>query len=211
MKWSELKDLELRNLSLKESAIWPVPVKIIFCGLIVAFTILVGYFLVIREEISTLHQAERQETSLKQVFKTKALLAAALPAYQIQFKKMQQLYGVMLHQLPSRDEIPSLLRDISTTAQLDGLKQRLFKPVGAIRKHFYVEQPIVMEYVGTYHQLGKFVSDVGALPRIVTLSQFSIEPLAHAPNLLLMRVIGFTYRYFEKTSRGFVRQPGGHP
>ena len=211
MKWSELKDFEIRNLNLKESAIWPAPVKIIFSGLIVAFTILIGYFLVIRGEISTLHQAERQETGLRRVFKSKALLAAALPAYQTQFKEMQKTYGVMLHQLPSRDEIPSLLRDISTTAQLDGLKQRLFKPVGVIRKHFYAEQPIVMAYVGTFHQLGKFVSDVGALPRIVTLSQFSIQPLAHAPNLLSMQVTGYTYRYFEKAHRGFPVHPGGHP
>ncbi len=211
MKWSELKDFEIRNLNLKESAIWPAPIKIIFSGLIVAFTILIGYFLIIRGGISTLHQAERHETVLKRDFKSKALLAAALPAYQTQFKEMQQTYGVMLHQLPSRDEIPSLLRDISTTAQLDGLKQRLFKPVGVIRKHFYAEQPIVMEYVGTFHQLGKFVSDVGALPRIVTLSQFSIQPLAHAPNLLSMQVTGYTYRYFEKARRGFAGHPGGHP
>ncbi|EQD38823.1 type IV pilus biogenesis protein PilO [mine drainage metagenome] len=124
MKWSDLnlKDFDLRDLNFRESASWPPPIKIVFGGLIVVMTVLLGYFLVISGEISTLHQEQRREVQLKQQFEQKAILAAALPAFKKQLKEMQQTYGQLLHQLPSRDEIPALLRDISTTAQMDGLK-----------------------------------------------------------------------------------------
>lgn len=213
MKWSDLnlKDFDLRDLNFKESASWPPPIKIIFGGLIVVVTVLLGYLLIIRGEISTLHQEQHREVQLKQTFEQKALLAAALPAFKMQLKEMRLAYGQLLHQLPSRDEIPILLRDISTTAQLDGLKQRLFKPTSPIRKNFYAEQPIVMEYVGTYHQLGKFVSGLGALPRIVTLSDLVIKPIAKESSLLSMQVTGITYRYLQH--RRFSRGPhaGAHP
>ncbi|EQD53918.1 type 4 fimbrial biogenesis protein PilO [mine drainage metagenome] len=213
MKWSDLnlKDFDLRDLNFRESASWPPPIKIVFGGLIVVMTVLLGYFLVISGEISTLHQEQRREVQLKQQFEQKAILAAALPAFKKQLKEMQQTYGQLLHQLPSRDEIPALLRDISTTAQMDGLKQRLFKPRSPIRKNFYAEQPIVMEYVGTYHKLGKFVGDLGALPRIVTLSDIVIKPTAKESTLLSMQVTGVTYRYLEHRRFSGAAKVGAHP
>jgi type IV pilus assembly protein PilO len=213
MKWSDLnlKDFDLRDLNFKESASWPPPIKIVFGGLIVVMTVLFGYFLVISGEISTLHLEQRREVQLKQTFEQKALLAAALPAFQKQLKQMRLAYGQLLHQLPSRDEIPILLRDISTTAQMDGLKQRLFKPTSPLRKNFYAEQPIVMEYVGTYHQLGKFVADLGALPRIVTLSDIAIKPTAKESTLLSMQVTGITYRYLQHRHFSGAPKTGFHP
>ncbi len=213
MKWSDLnlKDFDLRGLSFREYASWPPPIKIIFSGLIVVLTVLLGYFLVISSEVSNLHQEQRHEIQLKSQFEQKALLAAALPAFIKQLKEMQQAYGQLLHQLPSRNEIPILLRDISTTAQMDGLKQRLFKPTSPIRKNFYAEQPIVMEYVGTYHQLGKFVGDLGALPRIVTLSDIAIKPVAKESTLLSMQVTGITYRYLQHRHFFGAPKAGAHP
>jgi type IV pilus assembly protein PilO len=43
-------------------------------------------------------------------------------------------------------------------------------------KDFYAEQPISIKVTGDYHAFGAFVSGVSALPRIVTLHDFTIAP-----------------------------------
>ena len=68
---------------------------------------------------------------------------------------------------------------------------------------FYAEQPINIKVEGDYHAFGAFVSGVSALPRIVTLHDFSILPVASrykddgAP-VLVMTILAKTYRYTEK-------------
>ena len=69
-----------------------------------------------------------------------------------------------------------------------------------MRKAFYAEQPISMEYTGTYREVGKFVADVASLPRIVTLSNLHLAPVPGEPSLLHIRVLAMTYRYLRHAS-----------
>ena len=45
--------------------------------------------------------------------------------------------------------------------------------------------------------MGGFVSGVAALPRIVTLHDFSIVPDGKSPTSLKLEILGKTYRYKE--------------
>ncbi len=82
----------------------------------------------------------------------------------------------MLRQLPGKTEVPNLLVDISQTGLGAGLEEKLFQPTGEVQKDFYAELPIKLRYTGSYHELGKFVSGIAALPRIVTLHDIDIKP-----------------------------------
>jgi type IV pilus assembly protein PilO len=86
-----------------------------------------------------------------------------------QLEEVEQTFGAMLRQLPGETEVPSLLVDISQTGLAAGLEERLFQPMSEVSREAYSELPIRMQVVGTYHELGTFVSGVVALPRIVTL------------------------------------------
>jgi type IV pilus assembly protein PilO len=198
--FDELKTLDLQELNPRDMASWPPAVRLL--GLVLTFVVvlLVGYFFLVRGEVTRLHTAARQERTLRATFVAKAELARELPAYRRQLVAMRRTYRVLLAQLPSRDQIPTLLRDISTTAQLDGLDQRLFKPERQVRKAFYAEQPIAMQYTGTYRQIGKFVADVASLPRVVTLDDLHLAPVPGNPGLLRMRVLAMTYRYLRHAS-----------
>jgi len=67
-------------------------------------------------------------------------------------------------------------------------------------QEFYVEQPIKIKVQGDYHAFGAFVSGISALPRIVTLHNFTITPMSNkfadsgAP-VLSMEIQAKTYRY----------------
>ncbi len=105
----------------------------------------------------------------------------------------------MLRQLPGKTEVPSLLVDISQTGLGAGLEEKLFQPTGEVQKDFYAELPIKLRYTGSYHELGKFVSGIAALPRIVTLHDIDIKPAEKdSTTSLTLDVTAKTYRYLDE-------------
>ncbi len=133
------------------------------------------------------------------MFSTKAKKAANLDKYKKQMKEMEQSLGAMLRQLPSKTEVAELLVDVSQTGLASGLEFELFKPEPERPLEFYAELPIKLRVKGTYHEFGDFVSGVAALPRIVTLHDFSIQPKGDE---LTMEATAKTYRYLEEGEGG---------
>ena len=201
MKLEDLKNFDinqLRSLDPKNMGGWPLPLRIgVLVGLYIAILV-GGYYFIIQDLRDQYSGLQDKEVKLKADFESKALQAANLDIYKKQLDDMQTSFGTMLRQLPGQTEIPSLLQDISQAAQVDGLKQDLFRPGGEAPKDFYSEKPIELILEGGYHQFGKFVSDVATLPRIVTLHNISIKP-ASGPGTdnLIMTLTAKTYRYLE--------------
>jgi type IV pilus assembly protein PilO len=111
----------------------------------------------------------------------------------------------MLRQLPGKTEIPNLLVDISQTGLAAGLQEELFQPMDELKRDFYAEKPIKIRLKGTYHEFGKFVSDIAALPRIVTLHDIEIEPVGGrgtSGSELVLNVTAKTYRYLDEEQEG---------
>jgi type IV pilus assembly protein PilO len=73
----------------------------------------------------------------------------------------------------------------------------LFKPEKENPKEFYAELPISIKVRGTYHELANFISDVAALPRIVTFGDITIGAEKKS-NKLLMTAKAKTYRYLDE-------------
>jgi type IV pilus assembly protein PilO len=59
-----------------------------------------------------------------------------------------------------------------------GLEFRLFRPGAPIGKEFYSELPINIQVIGKYEELSLFVSGLASLPRIVTVHDVKITPVA---------------------------------
>ena len=193
---------QLRSLDPKNMGSWPLPMRILVLAGVFIAVLMAGYYFLISDQIDSRNKLLDEETKLKADFESKALQAANLDTYQKQLDDMQTSFGAMLKQLPGKTELPSILQDISQAAQVDGLKQDLFRPEPESSKDFYAEKPIDLQLDGGYHDFGKFVSDVAALPRIVTLHTIVIKPAAgggggSGTNALTMTLTAKTYRYLE--------------
>jgi type IV pilus assembly protein PilO len=105
----------------------------------------------------------------------------------------------MLRQLPGKTEIPNLLVDISQTGLAAGLKEKLFQPMGEVKKDFYAEKPIKIKLDGSFHEFGSFVSDIAGLPRIVTIHDIAITPVGKDGDYddLILDLTAKTYRYMD--------------
>jgi len=102
----------------------------------------------------------------------------------------------MLKSLPTSNETPGLLDDITYVGTASGLTFELLNWQQEVPKEFYTELPIEMEVSGGYHNFGEFVSKVADLPRIVTLHDFDIKREA---NGLSLKLQAKTYRSENST------------
>jgi type IV pilus assembly protein PilO len=203
---------ELRQLDFNDIGRWPFVFHIFFVGVFFAVAAILGfYMLVYRNQMPLLDQAERQEQELRASFEQKQRKAANFSAYKAQLAEMERSFGTMLRQLPGQTEIPNLLVDISQTGLGAGLEEELFQPMDEVRRDFYAEKPIKIRLKGSYHEFGRFVSDIAALPRIVTLHDIEIGPAEAdaAADDLVLNVTAKTYRYVEETGPAGGTAPKG--
>ena len=193
-----MKDIDLNNLDLGNIGAWPTAIKIVLIAIVATAVAVGGFFLFIQSQIEKLERVEATEGVLKKDFEEKQAKAINLEAYKEQLTEIEESFGAMLRQLPSKTEVEGLLVDISQTGLASGIEFQLFKPQGERFIEFYAELPIKMKMTGDYHEFGNFVSGVAALPRIVTLHDISIVDDKKSQQLS-MEVTAKTYRYLDET------------
>lgn len=192
---------QLRQLDFNDIGRWPFVFHAFFVGLFFVIAAAFGFYLLVwQQQMPLLEQAERQERELRQTFEHKQRKAANFTIYQSQLAEIERSFGTMLRQLPGQTEIPNLLVDISQTGLAAGLQEELFQPLDEVRKDFYAEKPIKIRLRGSYHEFGRFVSDIAALPRIVTLHDVDIVPADKdaSADRLILNVTAKTYRYLDE-------------
>ncbi|MCW8853765.1 MAG: type 4a pilus biogenesis protein PilO [Gammaproteobacteria bacterium] len=193
----DLSQIDVNDLKKIGSA--PTPVKIIVIALVCVVVAGLGIWQDTTKQLDVLETARTEESTLKKTFNQKQSKAANLDAYSQQLEEMKRSFGALLRQLPNKTEIESLLTDISQTGIASGLEIEFFKPEGLSPKEFYAEFPIKLRVTGRFHQFGKFVSGVAALPRIVTMRDIIIKhPDDQGGVRLVMEVTAVTYQYLDE-------------
>lgn len=189
----ELRDIDFAELDIQQIGIWPAPVKQLLLVIIAVLILVCGYLVKIKDLNQRFQTAVEKEASLLQQYQTKSFQAANLEAYRQQMIQLDKTFGTLLEQLPKDTEVPGLLEDITEAAYGSGLTMQAISLQPEKVSEFYVELPIKINVIGDYHDFGSFVSAVAALPRIVTLHDYSISQ-ADA-GLLDLVIEAKTYRY----------------
>ena len=204
---------ELNNL-LNDPANVSLPIKIGAIVIVFGLTLFAGYKLVIIDQMDRLKLVQSQEADKRLTYEKKQARANQLPAYKAQLAEMQASFGALKDQLPSDTEIPGLILDISEKGLSNGLEIELFKPKPEIQKEFFAEKPIELKAKGTYEELAGFVSDLSALPRIVTINNIQLKPLEktdkeksngikkRSVSRIYLQAIIKTYRYLNEDDEG---------
>ena len=205
-------NVDLRNLDFNNSGAWPLQVKVGACVLLIALIIGLGWYLFVKDRRLTLQAEEATEVQLREEFQGKQGRAANLEPLKQQLAQMEVMLQQMLRQLPSKNEMPDLIVDISQTALAAGINNELFQPGAESQREFYAEKPIQLRMVGSYHQFGAFVSGVASLPRVVimTMHDISLQPRDGSDGTLVLSGTVKTYRYLdEEEEAGDTNTAGG--
>ena len=86
---------------------------------------------------------------------------------------------VMRRLVPTGNEVPALLEEVSTAARRAGLDVGGVTPEAVIPGEKYDTYRYTVTIIGGYHQFGEFLANVGSLARVVAPVNFSI--VSNAP------------------------------
>lgn len=189
---SQFDNLELDNIGQ-----WPPLAKGVFVLFLIIVVLGLGYMTMISNKLVQLDSVIAQEQTLKQEYQSKYHVAANLELFQQQMEEAEELFANQLKSLPESHETPGLLDDITFVGTTSGLNFTELKWQPELTREIYIELPIDIEVVGTYHQFGSFVSKIAGLPRIVTLHDFDITIDIINEADLHLKLQAKTYRYRE--------------
>lgn len=196
MKNIDLSQLgrQFRGLNTRDPGSWPlIPRVSAVLGLFAAI-ILAGWYFYWTGQIQALEADRAEELKLKEQYQSKLRQAINLDILKKQKEEVSTYVQALEKQLPSKAEMDALLSDINTAGLGRGLQFELFKPGAASVKEYYAELPIEIRVVGSYHEIGAFVSDIANLPRIVTLNNLKITSNNNRQTLVAE---ARTFRYLD--------------
>ncbi|MDX1266769.1 MAG: type 4a pilus biogenesis protein PilO [Oceanisphaera sp.] len=191
MNWQQLNELDIDNVGQ-----WPRLAKAFAIGLVCALLAAAVGYLLITDSLTRLELSKAQEEQLKLTFEEKAQQAGGLPGSRLRLAELQARLNAQLRKLPNTLEIAGLLDDISFMATDNGLRLERINWEAEKPSEFSTELPMRIIVSGDYHQLGHFVADVAALPRIVIIDSFSLS--RSGADQLSMSMLAKTYQYNQQ-------------
>ena len=187
---------QFRNLNTRDPGSWPALPKLLLLVAILVGVLVVAYFLDWQGQLEELEAGRQQEAKLKQEYVDKKRQAVNLDLLRAQLREIETSFGTLLKQLPNKSQMEALLVDINQAGLGRGLQFELFKPAQSeTQREFYAELPISIKLTGNYHDMGAFASDIGQLPRIVTLNDIALN--VAKDGTLTMDTTAKTFRYLD--------------
>jgi type IV pilus assembly protein PilO len=128
--------------------------------------------------------------------------AKDLKKYKKRMKEAESKFKLVMKSLPEKEEIPSLLANISSSGQDAGLEFVLFQPKKEIKKDFYAEIPVAIKVTGRYHNVALFFDKVARLPRVVNIRNISMTPgRGKGRDKLSTGCTAVTYKFIDKPKK----------
>ena len=191
--------LEKYQGQLDKLAKLPRPVRLGMVPALVALVVAAyGYFLYMPAS-TELDQANERVLQLQRKLSEVRAVAANEQAVKEEIAVLERKLAAALRQLPDSKELPVLLTDITSLGKNAGLDFKAFRPQAEVRKAFYAEVPIDIEFTGQYHDIASFFDEVSRLPRIVNISELDVKVTRETPTTTFLGVKGkaTTFRFVE--------------
>src|SRR5881409_2750013 len=119
--------------------------------------------------------------------------------------------------VPDRNEVPTLIDDISTKAKVRGITIGKIQPLLPEPGSPFDTYRYRLEVYGHYDQIGEYLADVASLPRIIVPQDVMLSAASPAAQKLLGDTAGalllaeFSIRTFVKASAPPAPKPAGAP
>lgn len=95
-------------------------------------------------------------------------LEELMALYERHVRKLEEL-------IPAAEEVPALIDDISERARRNRVEMNSLIPEPAETGAFYTKTSYQMVIIGEYHSVGRFLTDIASLSRIVTPVEVDIS------------------------------------
>lgn len=133
-------------------------------------------------------QLTAQRASYEQVMtnlKTIELKAKSLAGLRKEYDKLLDRYQSIEQLLPEEEQVPDFLMQLHSAAMIAQAKIGEVMPQMAGSESFYNTSEYGVKFVGTYHELGRFLAAVANFPFITNVSRVSLKGLP--PDIALQK------------------------
>ncbi|PIE47274.1 MAG: hypothetical protein CSA42_04110 [Gammaproteobacteria bacterium] len=168
---------EIQTLDMQNYGSWSLPIKAMVHGFIVAIILALLWIFPISSKKAAIKIAEVRKQVLLENYKQKELQTRHLSEYKRQLAMLDASNQSLQVQLPDMHQQPfssNLMEQISQLSLLSKVEVIDIAIGQAIEQKDYVEEPINIEVVGSYNDLGNFLSQLVNMARIVTVHDFSL-------------------------------------
>ncbi len=169
---------------------------LIFAGTVV---LIVGLYtwLVYIPKLDEIKTTKSELDRLERNIRVAKIRAKNLKRLEADLAKAQGDLKVAIKLLPTTSEIPRLLKNITKLGNDSNLEFLLFSPERQVSKEFFVEIPVSIEVLGSYHDVAIFFDKVGKLDRIVNVINVNMIPTKPLSTKLKTTCKATTYRFKE--------------
>jgi type IV pilus assembly protein PilO len=167
---------------------------------VVALVGAVYAYLLYLPKASELEGLRGQQLQLQRRLNEVRAVAENVGKFEEEIAALERKLKIALRQLPDSKELPVLLTDVNTLGKNAGLEMKAFRPSPEIKRDFYAEVPIEIEFVGRFHDIVAFFDQVARLPRIVNVNELEIKIDEESALETVLTVSGeaVTFRFLEE-------------
>lgn len=116
--------------------------------------------------------------------------SGSLDSLRAQAEAAQRDLAIMRQLVPTSNEVPLLLEQVSTAARRAGLDLSGVEPQPVVEGEQFDTHKFKVSVIASYHQLAEFLTNVGSLTRIVASINLALAPTTNTTVQKRMRVDG---------------------
>jgi len=189
----QIAGVELEDLAFDKIGNWPIGIRIALIMGMGLTLLLLGVWFDLKGAYAEYSRIKTERAQFQISFAKACDQASNLEVYKKQVFEVEKSLLSLEKQLPKSSEEALVLEELSRQAISSGLVFLSFKPEPLELKEFYKEQTIAILLTGGYHGFGEFTSRIAAMPRIVTVHDFSLRAKPNHPKQLDIAVSIKTY------------------
>ena len=133
-------------------------------------------------------QLEEDYTKLSAEVEKARQMVGNLAKLEAEYERLHLQWESAQELLPQEEEMPDLLRKVTTAGNKAGVEFMLFQPKPPVVKEMFKEHPVSVRVRGGYHELGIFLTRLANLSRIVNVTDLKINAAVAAKDTKKSRV-----------------------
>jgi type IV pilus assembly protein PilO len=159
-----------------------VGVGAVFCALLA-----VAYYVLLHTDVAARTDQERArtdelKTELSKVKQSEASYFADRDELAMRQQKQRELNKV----LPTETEAATFLSALQSVSNISGIDLKAWSPMEEVPQTFYAKVPMRLQITGRFHQIAKFVYEVGKQDRIINMENLELsEPKIEGEDVVL--------------------------
>ncbi|MBX3199000.1 MAG: type 4a pilus biogenesis protein PilO [Labilithrix sp.] len=153
------------------------------------FCVLLGvaYYVLLHTDVAARTDRERSrtselETELSKVKQSQASYFADRDELAMRQQKQRELNKV----LPTDTEAATFLSALQAVSNISGIDLKAWAPMDEVPQTFYAKVPMKLQISGRFHQIAKFVYEVGKQDRIINMENLELgDPKIEGEDIVL--------------------------